>query len=399
MSKYKDKFFAAFTAVLFSVTILALIVVIFDMDVFRHNPYDSYTRQALAWREGRTYLDNPPEELAYLELAIFEGNYYVSFPPVPSVIEFFLTFFFGNETPNQLLPFIYIIISAVALTLLFYKNHNLVTSVTLGLTASLGTNLLSIATFGGVWHEAQCLSFALCSLSVLFIFSKRKFLNGLSLFLAALAVGCRPFTVVFIPFLLIELYKKNRDQKIYKLWPYLIAPAIVAFSLMAYNYVRFNNPFEFGHNYLPEFTNSKEGQFSFSYLLPNLLQAFKLPLTFTPEFSLEINKFSANIFYIFNPFILVFFYYNLKNCIFNRKITDYLFIVAVILFIFATCMHKTLGGAQFGARYFLDMIPYLAMYVSIQQIDDKFELLRIEIFILALALNIYGVYFVINNFL
>ncbi len=399
MSKYKDKLNAAFTAALLSITILALIIVFFNIDIFKHNPYDSYTRQALAWQEGKTYLDNPPEELAYLELAIYEGKYYVSFPPVPSLIEYVLTLFFGQDTPNQFMLFVYIVISCVALTLLFYKKHNLLTSVTLGITATLGTNLLSIAVFGGVWHDAQCLSFALCSVAALLIYSDNKVLNGLSLFLAALAVGCRPFTAIFIPFLLLILYRKNKQMKLYQFWPYLVAPAFVAFSLMAYNYCRFDNPFEFGHNYLPEFTRAEEGQFSFSYLLPNLLQSFKLPLKFEPEFLLDINKFSANIFYIFNPFFVVFFYYNIKNCIVNRQLEDFLFPIAVMLFIIATCMHKTLGGAQFGARYYLDMIPYLAMYVSTKKINFSFEVFRAEICLFALGLNIYGVYFVIQNFL
>lgn len=397
MLKSKDKLYASLCAALISITVLLLIIVFFGIEVFKHNPYDSYTRQALAWREGRTYIDNP-DEVAYLELAIFEGKYYVSFPPVPSVIEFFLTFIFGQNTPNRFMLFVYTVVSCVALTLLFYKKHKLSTSLLFGLTATLGTNLLSIVVFGGVWHEAQTLSFMLCSLAALLIYSENKKLNGLSLFFAALAVGCRPFTAIFIPFLLIILIRKNSDKKIYQLWPYLIAPALVACALMTYNFVRFKNPFEFGHNYLPEFVRSEEGQFSFSYLIPNFIQSIKLPFNFTPAFELNINKFTANLFYIFNPIIAVFFYYNLKNCIFRRELTDYLFPLAVLIFIAATCMHKTLGGAQFGARYYLDMIPYLAMYLATQKINKKFSLAQLEICLFSLGLNIYGVYFVISNF-
>ena len=397
MLKYKDKKAAAFISLFISVTILAIIVLCFNIKIFEHNPYDSYTRQALAWREGRTYLNNNPSEIAYLELAIFEGRYYVSFPPVPSVFEFFLTFLFGQNTPNQFMLCVYTVVSCVALTLLFFKKHNLITSVTFGVLSTFGTNLLSMIAFGGVWHEAQILSFMLCSLAVLFIYSENKFLNGFSLFLASLSVGCRPFTVIFIPFLLIELYNKNKGEKIFQLLKYLIAPAIVAFLLMGYNMLRFGEPFEFGHNYLPEFVNSKDGQFSLSYLLPNFIQSIKLPFQFTPEFKLNVNLFSANIFYIFNPVILVFFYYNIKNCIFRRRLTDYLYPIAVILFIVATCMHKTLGGAQFGARYFVDMIPYLAMYIATQKINFKFEFVRTEITLMALALNIYGVFIVITK--
>ncbi len=403
MLNFKNKKIVAFVAAVICILILICSAIVFKFNVFEHNPYDSYTRQALAWREGRTYLDDDPSSIAYLELAIYEGKYYVSFPPVPSLVELFLTLFYGKNTPNQFMLYVYTVVSCIALTLLFNKKHNAFLSIIFGLTASIGTNILSLVAFGGVWHEAQCLSFMLCSLAVLFITSDNKFLNGLSLFLASLSVGCRPFTVIFIPFLLFELYKKNIDYKNksfkeqigdFKIFiPYLIAPILVASLLMLYNFVRFDNPFEFGHNFLPEFTRVEEGQFNIKYLLPNLKQVFKLPFEFIPEFKLSINRFSANTFYIFNPIIAVFFYYNLKNIIKDFKISHILWLVAVIAFIIATCMHRTLGGLQFGARYFIDFIPYIAFYIYQTKINAKYAIPVMELIcILAIILNIYGAY-------
>ena len=403
MLKYKDNLYAVLISALLCILILACSVILFDFNVFEHNPYDSYTRQALAWREGRTFLDDAPSSIAYLELAIYEGKYYVSFPPVPSFVELVLTFFFGSNTPHQFMLYVYTLVYCIALTVLFYKKFNLLLSVILGLTASLGTNILSLVAFGGVWHEAQCLSFMLCSLAVLLITSDKRFLNGLSLFLAALAVGCRPFTVVFIPFLLYELYKKNINneekslkEKIVDLKffiPYLIAPLFVALALMFYNYIRFDNPLEFGHNYLPEFTRVEEGQFNLKYLIPNLKQAFKLPFEFEPEFKLAVNQFSANIFYVFNPIIAVFFYYNVKNIIKKFNAYDILWLFAVIIFILATCMHRTLGGLQFGARYFIDFIPYIAFYLAKIKINSRIAVPVLSLIcIFAISLNIYGAY-------
>ncbi len=412
MSKSKDNFYAILISATLCVIILFCSAIIFDYNIFEHNPYDSYTRQALAWQDGRTYLNDDPDSIAYLELAVFDGKYYVSFPPVPSIIEFVLTLFFGKDTPNQFMLYVYTIIFCIALTLVFFKKHNLYLSVILGLTASIGTNILSLVAFGGVWHEAQCLSFMLCSLAVLLIQSDKKFFNGLALFFAALAVGCRPFTVIFIPFLLFELYKKNvlkDSEKSLKqqlidckfFIPYLIAPALVALGLMIYNYVRFGSFFEFGHNYLPEFTRVEEGQFHLSYLIPNLKQAIKLPFEFEPEFKLNINKFSANIFYVFNPIIAVFFYYNIKTIIKNLQTYgiknlqtyDIMWLSAVIVFVFATCMHRTLGGLQFGARYFIDFVPYIAFYISKQKINVKWGTPVLTLICLfAVSLNIYGAY-------
>ena len=400
MLKSKDNFYAILISATLCILILICSAIVFDFNVFEHNPYDSYTRQALAWREGRTYLTDDPDSIAYLELAIYEGKYYVSFPPVPSLIELGLTFFFGKDTPNQFMLYVYTIIACIALTVLFYKKHNLLTSVILGLTASIGTNIVSLVAFGGVWHEAQCLSFMLCSLAVLLITSDKKFSNVLSLFFASLAVGCRPFTAIFIPFLLYELYKKNISNtekvtiKDFKFFiPYLIAPCLVALSLMIYNFIRFGNPIEFGHNYLPEFTRVEEGQFNLKYLIPNLKQAFKLPFEFKPDFKLSINRFSANIFYIFNPIIAVFFFYNVKNIIKKFKIYDILWLFAVVVFIIATCMHRTLGGLQFGARYFIDFIPYIALYLAKTKINSRVALPTLFLIcIFAISLNVYGAY-------
>lgn len=405
MLKSKDNFYAILISATLCVFILFCSAAIFDINVFEHNPYDSYTRQALAWRDGRTYLNDDPDSIAYLELAVFEGNYFVSFPPVPSLVELVLTFFFGQNTPNQFMLYVYTVISCIALTVLFYKKYNMFLAVILGVLASVGTNILSLVAFGGVWHEAQCLSFMLCSLAVLFIKSDNKILNGVSLFCASLAVGCRPFTVIFIPFLLFELYKKNVEitdktlkEKIIDLKifiPYLIAPFLVACGLMLYNFIRFKNPFEFGHNYLPEFTRVEEGQFNIKYLLPNLKQAFKLPLIFKPECKFYLDKFSANIFYIFNPFIAVFLFYNLKTIVKKFKIYDFLWLLAFFAFVFATCMHRTLGGFQFGARYFIDMVPYLALYIFGANINLKWGTTVLSIICLfAVSLNVYGAYFI-----
>mgnify|MGYP003302259415 CR=1 FL=1 len=64
------------------------------------NTYNSYALQADAWRQGRLDLG---QNYTWLELAIYEGKYFVSFPPFPSYLLFPLTFLF--EVKNQSLSF------------------------------------------------------------------------------------------------------------------------------------------------------------------------------------------------------------------------------------------------------------------------------------------------------
>lgn len=384
-------------------------------NIFQHNHYDSYTRQALAWHEGCMDLGVAKGPVAYLELAFFEGRIYVSFPPVPSCVEFLLTPFFGQNTPNQMYGYLYCLISGLALTCLFLRKHPPATAVCYGLLCSVGTNFLSIALFGGVWHEAQGLSFMLCSLAVALISSPKKWCWGLSLFFAALAVGCRPFTALFIPFLLWELYQNLRqDTKtqavlVKRFSLYLIAPAFVAMALMGYNYARFGNPLEFGHNYLPEFIAAENGQFSLAYLPQNFAQIFRLPEFLWREVSVfgqnvllptgvQFNMYTASAFYLVNPAILVFLVWALSNCVKrNHSLYAVSWLGVFFIFLLVTCMHRTLGGCQFGARYFLDMIPYLALYMSRQKLKAGAGAWGICAF--AVFLNLYGAGLVQQYFL
>ena len=94
--------FLAFCALVF---IYAAVHLALGTQPFAHSNYDSYTLQALAWREGRVSLG---QDYPHLELAVYEGDWYVSFPPVPTLVQLPLTFLFGRETPDGLLVKLYV---------------------------------------------------------------------------------------------------------------------------------------------------------------------------------------------------------------------------------------------------------------------------------------------------
>ena len=50
------------------------------LDLFEHSAHDSYTLQAMRWREGHIAL---AQDYDWLELAYYDGGIYVSFPPFP----------------------------------------------------------------------------------------------------------------------------------------------------------------------------------------------------------------------------------------------------------------------------------------------------------------------------
>ena len=87
---------------------------------------------------------------------------------------------------------------------------------------------------------------------------------------------------ILLVYLLVKGYKKENPkgtvwQLVKEKWYWVIGCGAIAISYMALNYARFGNITEFGHNYLPEFTRTKTGQFNLSYLRENLMHYLRLP--------------------------------------------------------------------------------------------------------------------------
>ena len=77
------------------------------LDLFEHSAHDSYTLQAMRWREGHIAL---AQDYDWLELAYYDGGIYVSFPPFPTVPMLLLTFLFPGDT-------MLMVVSAIGLVL------------------------------------------------------------------------------------------------------------------------------------------------------------------------------------------------------------------------------------------------------------------------------------------
>ena len=140
----------------------------------------------------------------------------------------------------------------------------------------------------------------------------------------------------------------------------------VAALLMGYNYTRFGSVVEFGHNYLPEFQRAEHGQFGLAYLLPNLLNLLR-PVTLTADGSLQFEHFNGFFFLAADPLFLLWLLAAVRALRSRAaaggrdlpfptggRVLGAVFLAALVL----TCLHKTLGGWQFGARYLVDLQVY-----------------------------------------
>ena len=361
---------------------------LFGGTLLSYNCWDSYSLQAMSWLSGRLDMGKNYE---WLELAVYNGKYYLSFPPLPSVVMLPFVLLFGERTPSNLVSALYGIFTAmIAYKILKKAGMKRGGAVFFAIAYVWGSNMLWLSTSGGVWFLAQGLNMLLLTACVYFAQQKMRVA---AYAMAALAVGCRPFSVcMFLP-LMAYFYTADKDRpmadRIGGQIRSLIIPAFIALCYMLYNYVRFGNVLEFGHNYLPEFTESEKGQFSLSYILPNLYNLLLRPVTLRADLTLEYPLFDGFMFYIANPMFLIWFAAVVKDV--RQKKLDAVrlcIVIAVLIELLLLCAHKTLGGWQFGARYTVDMLPMALMYLLLKKDEPG----GISAFIMAAGMmfNLYG---------
>lgn len=320
------------------------------------NVYDSYALQAQNWLNGHLDVEGGAS-YTWLELAIFQGKYYVSFPPLPSLFSLPFVAILGMSPANLLIALYGIAAFLGAYGCFRAVGYRPALCVFWGIFFTYATNLTELSRTGGVWNQAQVLNLAFCFWGLWALLSQKR---NLCLILLALAVGCRPFSAIYLLAAgcwFLWRGKRALGRTLYTLLPGIAGVLVIAGVMMAYNAARFGNPLEFGHNYLPEFTESQYGQFHYSYILPNFLQLFRLP-TIDGSLSFHFPLFNGFLFFLVNPVFLVYGIHLFRE----RKLPQIrevlcFSLLPLVLVLLSLCAHKTMGGWQFGARYTVDMLP------------------------------------------
>ena len=363
---------------------------------WKSQAYNSYILQAQSWLEGRLDLGR---DYPYLELAIFNNKYYVSFPPFPSyvMLPFLLI---GWNSCDSMIAFAVSLLGAVyAFNILKHFDIESKTAIFFTLLLTVGSNWLMTAQNAWVWFIAQNMAFTL-SLMAIYYALKNKI--GLSLAFWACAVGCRPFQILYLPALLYLIYNAhkavNPEDKIIdiikKRYLALVPMAVIALSYMILNSARFGNITEFGHNYLPEFTNSELGQFNLSYIKENIGSVFRLP-SVNSSGIWEYPQFNGMCIFLISPIVISYIVYTVKAFALKQE-TDkkliFIIIVIVILEILCITSHKTMGGSHFGNRYMNDILPAILLGTALLKpsSENKYFNFNYILFLIGITLNIVG---------
>lgn len=326
--------------------------------------YNTYTRQALAWRQGLLHL---PEDVPYLELAVYGGEYYVSFPPLPSLVLLPFTFLFGMDTPDNLLVKLY----ALAACLLMYgalkrAGYARPFAAAFAFLFCFASSLLPMTLNGAVWYHAQVLGFFLTTAAVCLLSMDHP---APALLCFALSVACRPFNALYaLPLFFTYWIIDHRAGTPFKATARSLLPGIglglcVALGIGLYNVVRFGNPLEFGHNYLPEFSFQGGIQFSLQHVVTNLKTfLWGLPMESTAE-GLKFKKFGYSMLLACPTLLLMLIWAAWDVSRRRMRPEKAVVLFTCVLHAFLLLLHRTFGGFQLGARYAADLIPYTFFYL------------------------------------
>lgn len=331
---------------------------------------DYFNQIAQSILQFRLDISNPGT--AY-DLSYYGGKWYGPWGIIPALILIPLQFIKGQFVPTFYLSIFFSSLNVVLMYLLLLriKEEFLEKLSAFGMYICLilfafGTTQFYVGTLGSVWHVDQITTSFLGTLGIFIIFrKKRKFIHYLgSIMCFSLALLGRP-TLVLLTVLPIMLYIFDFKRKKTLKEVFLLSTPLLFFSIvfLFYNYVRFNNVFEYGFNYIHESPylqqiRERNGAFSVKNIPQNLwYMLFEIPrISFSNKNFFNFNLNGNSLFFLTPPLIAAFLAPPIKRkrkkFIFDSYIAP-LWITTLITLI-PSWMHYGSGWIQFGYRFALD---------------------------------------------
>lgn len=226
----------------------------------------------------------------------------------------------------------------------------------------------------------------------------------------ALAVACRPnlllVSLCLIP-IIIEVLKRNRKdkKKIVKTIIVVGIPyVVVGISLMIFNYIRFDNPFEFGASYQITVNDMRNLKYRWLTIPVGLYtQLFKLPVT-KNVFPFFIHEYStiqfAGYYYVeslacgllvLNPInLILLFLIKLKNKIQDKECYKYtctFVIVSAIICIADIVLAGTLQRYSMDYAWLLNIASYMTLFIIVNNI--KSDEIKNYVLIIGMIITLY----------
>lgn len=361
--------------------IAALVFVIYIITSRGSTVYNHYVLLADAFLHGRLFLvDAPP----WLELARIGDQAFVINPPAPTLFVLPWVAIWGVST-NQVI--ISMLVGAAAMGFFWVAATQLGWSLTfraaMTVLLAFGTNLWWAATDGSVWTFAHAAAvFFLMAALVDTTGKNRPWLIALLVGLAGLS---RLPCFLTFPFFAYTIAQGATDRRslILRLGIFGLVLAGVGVLYLAFNYGQYGT-FMSGYYHGEYLTGPwySKGLFDISYI-PRHLNAilFAVPI-FTDKFPFFKPSFMGLGLFFTTPALLYIFRARLKGLSLAA-------IAAILTTAIPIVTCGATGFAQFGYRYSLDVLPFLAILVA-SGMRYRLNRLKIAVILLSCAVNLWG---------
>jgi hypothetical protein len=376
--------------------------------LYSHSSNNHYVYMADGLLNGRFHLEGRPPHLN--DWAKYDGKWYVSFPPAPGVLmipgvaiwglafnDSLFTLFFAAAGPALLFLLLQLLRASGRL------DRRLWEIGVLCALYGLGTVYFFSAVQGTVWFTAHMvggvflLLFLICSLG-----GRRPFYAGLFL---ALAFACRPPMLLAFPFFLYELCRSYTPDENVGVKHFIVTslkkagigsltkrlvlfgfPVVLLICLlMLMNWARFQDPFEFGHNYLQVRwlgRIQRWGLFNYHFLSRNLTVSMTL-LPWLSEQAPYIGISRHGLAIWFTTPVLFWVLWPRKHT------TFYTFLILSVVFsALPSLLYQNSGWIQFGYRFSLDYTVYFMIMIAVG--GRKFGKLFWALALFSIVVNLFG---------
>ncbi len=361
-------------------------------------PVGYFDKLANAFLDGRLYLLDPP---IVHDLTFHNGNWYVPFPPLPALLMIPWVWVFGDINTTVFTIFM----GAINVTLAFFLLEALRKNEWIYLKTSdniwfvlffgFGTVHWYLSTMGTVWYASQICTVTFMLLAAWCGISCRSPLwVGSALSLAMLA---RPHVVLAYPLLLASMIVRHRGHET-ETTPFSLVKTIftsvfpITISiglLLAYNYLRFDNLFDFGYhtqNVSRRLAAQLQtyGQFDFHFVRENLyVMLFALPV-WSAKGNFIVPSLEGMSLLLTSPALVY-----LSKARLNSLMASGAWLATALL-LTPLLMYYNTGRDQFGYRFSMDFIVPMLLLLAIGQKQEISKNLRMLI-IVSIGINAWGV--------
>lgn len=373
-----------------------------------HSRDNHYVYLAEAMLDGRFHIEGKPPHRN--DWARYEGEWYVSFPPLPAFLmmpgvaiwgldfnDRLFTLFFAAAAPALL----FLLLQAIAAGGRLSRSRRELWM--LAVLYAIGTVYFFCAVQGSVWFTAHIVGSVMLLLFMnLSLGGRHPALAGLFL---ALAFACRPPLAMALPFFVYEALRPHSDGEasgilrwtigaLRKAGPgpllrkalLFVAPAVAVLAGLAImNQVRFGDPTEFGHGHLKVIQSAriaKWGLFHYHYLARNL----GIVLTSMPWLSAQAPHIKVSMhglaLWVTTPAFLW--------LLWPRALTrEYAWLALTLLCLaLPSLLYQNSGWVQFGQRFSVDYAPVMILMLAVG--GRPFRKLFTAALVFAVVVNLFG---------